>query len=138
MENNKTFLGTGWSFPPTFSRETGQVQMVSAEEDIMQSMQILFTTILGERIMLHDYGSEMSRYLFEEIDHGLINNIKNTVSNAIIMHEPRVDPDEVDVRESPDQPGLLLISIHYTVRTTNTRYNMVFPFYINEATLLPG
>ncbi|MCB0374886.1 MAG: GPW/gp25 family protein [Sinomicrobium sp.] len=138
MNNNKTFLGTGWSFPPTFERQTGQVQMVSAEEDILQSMQILFTTALGERVMLHDYGSEMSRFLFEEIDHSLINSIKNTVSNAIIMHEPRVDPDEVDVRESADQPGLLLISIRYTVRATNTRYNMVFPFYINEATLLPG
>ena len=138
MDENKTFLGTGWSFPPTFQRETGQVQMVSAEEDIQQSMHILFTTALGERVMLHDYGSEMSRYLFEEIDHSLINNIKNAVSNAIITHEPRVDPDEVDVTESADQPGLLLISVHYTVRSTNTRYNMVFPFYINEATLLPG
>lgn len=138
MDENKTFLGTGWSFPPTFQRETGQVQMVSAEEDIQQSMQILFTTALGERVMLHNYGSEMSRYLFEEIDHGLINNIKNAVSNAIITYEPRVDPNEVDVRESADQPGLLLISINYTVRSTNTRYNMVFPFYINEATLVTG
>ncbi len=133
--DNKDFLGTGWSFPPTFERETGQVEMVSAEEDIQQSMQILFTTTLGERLMLYDYGCELSHFLFEEIDHGLINNIKNTVSNAIIQHEPRVDPDVVDVTESTETPGLLLISVQYTVRATNTRYNMVYPFYINEASL---
>ncbi len=138
MDDKKSFLGTGWNFPPTFDKETGQVKMVSAEEDILQSMQILFTTTLGERLMLHDYGCEMSRYLFEEVDHSLINNIKNTVYNAIILHEPRVEPDEVEVTQSIEQPGMLLISISYTVRATNTRYNMVFPFYINEATLLTG
>ena len=127
MDDN-SFLGTGWSFPPTFNRETGEVQMVSAEEDILQSMQILFATTLGERVMLHDYGCEMSHFLFGEVDHGLINSIKNTVFNAIITHEPRVNPDAVEITESADQPGLLLISIRYTVLATNTRYNMVYPF----------
>lgn len=134
--NNNTFLGTGWSFPPTFEKEAGHVKMVSEEEDILQSMQILFTTTVGERIMLYDYGCELSHYLFEEIDYDLLNNIKNTITNAIIVHEPRVNPEEVNVTESANQPGMLLISVRYTILATNTRYNMVFPFYINEATLL--
>ena len=137
MSDKSNFIGTGWSYPPTFDRDAGQVQMVSGEEDIQQSMQILFSTTIAERLMLHDYGCELSYFQFEAVNHSLINNIRNTVYNAIIQHEPRVDPEEVEVMESAEQPGLLLISIFYTVRTTNTRYNMVYPYYLNEATLIP-
>ncbi|QMU64748.1 MAG: hypothetical protein GKR88_10915 [Flavobacteriaceae bacterium] len=135
MNESKTFLGTGWSFPPTFQKETGQVQMVSAEEDVRQSLQILFTGTLGERIMQYDYGCELSRFLFEEVDQRLLTTIKDTIYNAVITHEPRVNPDELVVTESMNKPGMIIIEIKYTVLATNTRYNMVFPFYLNEATL---
>ena len=45
--------------------------------------------------------------------------------------------DQLDVSESVAQPGLLLIGLEYTIRSTNSRFNMVYPFYINEATT-PG
>ncbi len=133
MENNEAFLGKGWSFPPEFFSNGAEVEMVSGEEDIRQSLQILLSTSLNERTMFVDYGCELSRYLFEEIDQGLVNGLKATVGNAILNHEPRIQADNIEVDESSQDQGLLLITIDYTVRTTNNRYNLVYPFYINEA-----
>lgn len=133
MPPNQSFLGTGWSFPPTFSAGGADVEMVSDNEDIHQSLQILLATRIGERVMQDDFGCDLSDVLFAEMDQGLINNLNRLVSDAILYHEPRITLDNLDISESEGQAGLLLISIQYTVRGTNSRFNMVFPFYINEA-----
>lgn len=108
--------------------------MVSGTEDIHQSLQILLSTRLGERVMQDNFGCDLHSVLFEEIDQGLVNSINGIVSNAILYHEPRIGLDALDVSESETHQGLLLISIEYTVMSTNSRFNMVYPFYINEAT----
>ena len=38
----KTFLGIGWSFPPTFNKESSDVKMVSDETDIKESLDVVF------------------------------------------------------------------------------------------------
>lgn len=133
MAADPSFLGTGWSFPPTFSKGGADVETVSGVEDIHQSLQILLTTCQGERIMQDDYSCDLNNVLFEEMDQGLVNTLGNLISNAILYHEPRIKLDNLDISESGAQQGLLLISIEYTVRSTNSRFNMVYPFYINEA-----
>lgn len=131
MEN--TFLGTGWSFPPAFSNNGADVQMVSAEEDILQSLHIILSTEIGERTMHPKFGCNLSAFLFEEIGQELLDRIRRTIEDALLIHELRMKIDNVDVLESDAEPGVLLISIDYTIRATNSRYNMVYPFYINEA-----
>jgi len=106
---------------------------VAAEEDISESLTILFGTAPGERVMRQDYGCELSRYLFEEVDQSLLTSIRSTVSDAILYYEPRIRLDGVDVAESADTPGQMTISVRYTVRANNTRFNLVYPFYLNEA-----
>ena len=133
MAVNVSFLGQGWAFPPTFSQGGGDVALAAGVEDIHQSLQILLATRPGERIMQEDFGCDLHRFLFEEIDQRLVNALQQVVAEAILDHEPRVDLDDVSVTESANQPGLLLISIVYTVRGTNSRFNLVYPFYINEA-----
>jgi phage baseplate assembly protein W len=128
------FLGTGWGFPPTFGPQGAEVVMVTGGEDIHQSLQILLATRLGERLMQEEYGCSLDSVAFEELDQGLINTLNRTISDAILYHEPRITLDDIDVDESPAQPGLLLITLQYTIRGTNSRFNMVYPFYLNEAT----
>ena len=134
MKQEQAFLGTGWNFPPTFHKGGADVEMVSGAEDIHQSLQILLSTRLGERVMQEDYGCDLSFVLFEEIDQGLLNSLNSLVSDAILYHEPRINMDNLDVSEDADEPGRLIIQIEYTIRGTNSRFNMVYPFYINEAT----
>jgi phage baseplate assembly protein W len=134
MAGDSSFLGAGWSFPPAFTRGGGAVELVSGAADIEQSLQILLSTQLGERVMQPDFGCDLQHVVFEEIDQGLLNTLNSLISDAILYHEPRITLDRLDVSESDREPGLLLISLDYTIRSTNSRFNMVYPFYINEAT----
>jgi uncharacterized protein len=133
MIMDRSFLGRGWHFPPDFTKGGADVDMVSGVEDIHQSLQILFSTGLGERVMQEEFGCDLQHVQFEEIDQSLVNSLRKMIIDAILYHEPRIDLDELDISESEAHHGLLLISIHYTIRGTNSRFNMVYPFYINEA-----
>ena len=137
MAAKESFLGTGWAFPPSFSTGGAQVEMVSDAEDIHQSLRILLSTQPGERVMQELFGCDLGSVVFEELDQGLINTITRLVTDAILYHEPRIQLDRLDLTVSDAEAGRLLISIHYTIQGTNSRYNMVYPFYVNEATI-PG
>ncbi|NRB39373.1 MAG: GPW/gp25 family protein [Pseudomonadales bacterium] len=131
MDNS--FLGRGWAFPPSFSLGGADVEMVSGVEDIHQSLQILLSTQLGERIMQENYGCDLVSMMFQEIDQRLINKLSSLFEDAILNYEPRIKLNKVEVSESDTEQGLLLISLDYLVRATNSRFNMVYPFYLKEA-----
>lgn len=131
-EKNITFLGRGWHFPPTFDKNSKTVQMVENEEDILESISILLSTEPGERVMLDGYGAAMSQLMFEPLDTRLSAYMESLIRDAIIRHEPRVQLQTVKLTPYP-QEGKIDIAVEYTVVTTNTRYNNVFPYYLNEA-----
>jgi phage baseplate assembly protein W len=138
MPEDNSFLGAGWSFPPAFAAGGGDVRIVSGAEDIEQSLAILLSTRQGERVMQDDFGCELSEFLFGEISQGLIGRVRSLIADAILHHEPRISLNGIEVSESRAREGLLLIGIDYTIRATNSRYNMVYPFYLNEATSPAG
>lgn len=134
MTAEQSFLGTGWSFPPTFSLGGADVETVSGAEDIHQSLRILLSTRLGERVMQDAFGCDLLHVLFEEVDQNLINMLTGLISDAILYHEPRIKMNRLNISQSDMTDGLLLIQIEYTIKTTNSRFNMVYPFYLKEAT----
>lgn len=136
MALTRPFLGRGWSFPPTFDRQAKGVVMLEEEADIQSSLHILLSTRLGERVMLPGYGCNMDSLVFETMNLTLLTYMKDLVENAILYHEPRIELDKVVIDNSRQNEGLLLIEIKYLVRTTNSRYNYVYPFYLNEGTNL--
>lgn len=129
-----TFLGKGWAFPPQFNKLTATVEMLSNEDDIRNSLQVLLSTRVGERIMQPSYGCNMDVLLFEPINESLISYITDLVFTSIYYSEPRVNPEGVVV-QAAEEEGTILITVEYTIRTTNSRHNLVFPFYLNEGTL---
>ncbi|MEZ4731475.1 MAG: GPW/gp25 family protein [Caldilineaceae bacterium] len=133
MAIEQSFLGVGWSFPPSFAAGGAAVAMVAGAADIEQSLHILLSTSLGERVMQEEYGCDLQSVLFAEIDQDLSNALTSLISDAILYHEPRIVLEQLLVAESPTEAGLLLISIDYTIRNTNSRFNLVYPFYLNEA-----
>jgi uncharacterized protein len=134
MRGEGAFLGRGWGFPPSFTARGGDVEMVSGADDIQQSLEILFTTAPGERVMQETFGTDLPRLMFEELDQSLASTIERLIKNSIIEHEPRIRLEGVDVVSSPGDAHGLLVHVQYTVRATNSRFNMVFPFYRMEAT----
>src|SRR5262249_22919560 len=134
MAVDKDFLGTGWSFPPTFSNITWSVDMVRDDKDIQESLWILFSTQLSERIMAPQYGSDIWKMVFRAMNTTLSTQLRNIVKQAIVQWEPRIDVDDIDVAPDAHTDGLILIAVNYTIRRTNTRSNLVYPFYLAEAT----
>lgn len=133
---NESFLGTGWSFPPTFSNNSGTVEMVSDEKDIFQSLNILLTTQLKERVMRSDFGCDLSALLYESITVTLLTKIKGIIENAIVLYEPRIDLLDVDFNMEDTNGGMIKIEITYRIRATNSRKNYVFPYYLEEGTFI--
>jgi Bacteriophage baseplate protein W len=136
--SDAAFLGTGWSFPPTFLRGTASVVMVSGNADIQESLRVLLSTSLGERIMVPGYGCNLQRMVFQGITTTLQTEIAGLVRQAILDWEPRIDVLDVAVLPQATTGGRVLISIDYVILKTNTRSNLVYPFYFQEGTLVPA
>lgn len=129
-----SYLGKGWGFPPTFGNQGQTVEMLSAFDDVESSLRILIGTATGERVMQPDFGCNMEELVFEPLDATMKTYMKDKVFTAILYHEPRIDLLDVVFHDEQEREGLILIEIVYSVRGTNSRKNMVYPFYKNEAT----
>jgi len=134
MKIDRDFLGRGWSFPPEFNKAQKEVAMTTDVEDINNSLIILLSTRLGERVMLSGYGCNLEELLFKPLTLTLVTEIKGIIERAIQFHEPRVDILSIDLDGTNELEGEILIEVDYQVRNTNTRNNIVFPFYKGEAT----
>lgn len=130
-ESYRSFLGRGWSFPPVFTG--GGVQMTEDEADIDASLRILFGTAPGERFLHPDYGLDMHELLFEPLTATLATFLKDRMTPAILIHEPRIRVITLTISEADAIEGRLDIMLEYEVRATNSRFNLVFPFYLRDS-----
>ena len=133
-EELNSFLGRGWSFPPSFNPYTHSVSMSSDIEDIEESIRIILNTFPGERIMQPEFGCYLKRLVFEKVDEELVNRISDTVSKALLNFEPRIRFINIEMVEHDAFNGKLMLRLFYSLIITNTRHNIVFPFYLNEGT----
>ena len=131
---NRPFLGRGWSFPPAFQRSIAGVEMLDQEADIASSLEIILTTSIGERVMAPDFGCNLEDLLFESLDTTLKTLVADQIETALIYYEPRIDIEKISLDTDRDLEGIVLIEVTYRVRSTNTRYNFVYPFYKAEGT----
>ncbi len=133
--SDRPYLGRGWSFPPTFAPAVG-VLMTTDEDDILASLQILQTTTLGERIMVPEYGCNLDELSFATIDTRTRTLVTDMIRAAILYHEPRINLESVQIEEDPEytQGGQLRVGVTFKVKSSNSRFNFVFPFYRDEGT----
>jgi len=126
----KAFLGRGWAFPV---RPAGDdVALVALEDDVRQSVRIILGTGLGERVMRPDFGCVLPELVFEPMSTTTKALVRHGVEEALTAWEPRIDEVRAEVTADPSTPGLLLVEVRYRVRSTNTFYNMVYPFHLRE------
>ncbi|HAW21473.1 MAG TPA: hypothetical protein DCX14_14925 [Flavobacteriales bacterium] len=138
MDDSENFLGTGWSFPPSFDKHAKAVRMVGEEEDIEQSLRIILLTSFGERVMRPDFGSNLSLINFRAMGGNTVNELRTYVEHSVLHFEPRVTLHQVDVNQDGIYDGVLKIKLDYTIRKINIRTNIVFPYYFKEGTNVTG
>lgn len=128
-----SFLGQGWSFPPEFHRESGGVVMRTGVRDIEESLRILLGTAEGERFLNPEYGLDLHPLLFEPLSTTLLTLMKDRIKTTLLIQEPRITLLNVDIDTSAQFEGCIHINLEYTVRATNSRYNLVYPFYLTDS-----
>jgi phage baseplate assembly protein W len=130
------FLGTGWSFPPRFDDHGAALS--SGEADVEESLRVLFATAPGERPLQPKFGLDLHDLQFEAMGTTMRTLLLDRVRTAILLFEPRVDVVGLSVAAAEPGAGVLAISLDYVVRATNTRFNLVYPFYERDANELTG
>jgi phage baseplate assembly protein W len=131
---NRDFVGRGWAWPPEFLLNPPHVTMLEDEADVVSSLQVLLSTIPGERVMQPLYGCNLTELVFESLDTRIKTLMADKIESAILYYEPRVTLESVVFDESDELEGVVLINIVYRVKTTNSRFNFVYPFYKQEGT----
>jgi phage baseplate assembly protein W len=124
------FLGQGWDFPIGLD-EHRQLRMTpDGEEGVRQSIWMILSTSPGERVMRPDFGCGLHDLVFGVNNAGTATAVARAVRQALAVWEPRIDVLDVFAAPDPAEPNLLLIEINYQVRSTNSRFNLVYPFYL--------
>ena len=122
------FIGRGWAFPLRVNA-TGGIGMVERDREIAEAIRLILGTAPGERPMRPEFGCGIHEYVFAPGDSTTAGQIAREVRIALERWEPRIGVDEVVIAFDRVDEGTLYIDVHYTVRATNDRRNLVFPFY---------
>jgi phage baseplate assembly protein W len=142
--NRKNLIGRGWRFPVKpdpggrlryLGGNGNDDRRFSPDEDaerIRQSLWLLLSTAPGERLMLPDFGCGIHDLVFEPNSAALRGTLQVKVLETLQRWEPRIDVLDVQVESPPEQRNLLNIRIDYRIRTDNSFYNLVYPFFLDE------
>ncbi|MGO4291143.1 GPW/gp25 family protein [Chitinophaga sp. RAB17] len=133
QNEQKAFLGKGWAFPPAFDRTTGKVGMAQYEEDIDQSLRILFSTSVRERVLQPDFGCNPEDYVFSALNVTFLTYLEDLIRKNVAKYEARIKILSLVIAPT-ELEGTLEIQMDYVVRTTNNRFSIVYPFYKQEGT----
>jgi phage baseplate assembly protein W len=128
---SREFLGKGWKFPVSVNSQ-GEVEMSEYEQDIKEAIWLILSTAKGERVMRPDFGCGIHDFVFASINTANIGLIESSVREALTTWEPRIELKDVNVSTEGVGEGQIMISIDYTVRSTNNEFNLVYPFYLTE------
>lgn len=129
MRQNNEFLGKGWKFPVEVNRVSGAFEDASYEDSIAQSVRIILGTARGERVMRPEFGCGLKSYAFTQMSYTVLSEIERDVQSSLGAWEPRIT--DIEVKCHADG-AVLYVDVSYVVRSTNSTYNLVYPFYLNE------
>lgn len=125
---SERFIGRGWGFPLRVG-PTGGIGMVERDREIEEAIRLVLGTAPGERPMRPEFGCGIHDYVFAPTDGATAGRIAHEVRVALERWEPRIEVDDVAIAFDAVEEGTLYIDVRYTVRSTNDRRNLVFPFY---------
>lgn len=130
MTDENSFLGTGAKFPFEIDKATGRIKTVSGNQSVKESIYIILMTGLTERLTRPDFGTNIMGYAFMSTGPTTMSMMQRDLCQAILAQEPRISDVDIDMQLS-NSNEYMLINIDYVVAATNSRDNLVFPFYLN-------
>jgi uncharacterized protein len=132
MSQQDPIIGSGFKFPMKVNPKGG-LDWSSGPERIRDAIWIILATSTGERVMRPTFGAGVYDFVFAPNSPAYRTLLANAIKNALTTWEPRIDLVNLTVEEPPNQePGCVLVTLDYRIRSTNTLYNMVYPLYVQE------
>jgi len=123
------FLGRGWAFPVGVD-PAGDVRTAADEQTVEESIRVIIGTAKGERVMRPEFGCGIHDRVFDTIDANTRTLVETAVEEALVEFEPRIAVENVTTSTEDIDEGVLLIEVAYRIRDSNTRRNLVYPFYL--------
>ena len=128
--SSKSFLGTGMKFPPQIDPGTGRFSLSSGAQSVKEPVYLILMTQRGERWLEPEFGSRILSYTFLDISPTTVTLLTNELRALLLEQEPRISDVQVEL-DPETREGCLIFNLSYTITETNTRDNLVFPFYLN-------
>lgn len=128
---DRRFLGTGMKFPPQIDPATGRFVTVSGNRAVKESLYLILMTQTTERLVRPEFGSDIMSFTFMDTGTTVMSMFRRNITETILNQEPRISDVDVDM-EFREKQGAIIISINYLVAATNSRENLVFPFYLDR------
>ena len=122
------FLGRGWKFPVAVAK--GSIVASGGDEKIRESILIILGTSKGERVMRPEFGCGINDLVFEVNNTATTTLVAYHVKEALLKWEPRIEVLNVFVSPDEEKRHRLNIEIDYEVKLTNSKANLVYPFYL--------
>jgi uncharacterized protein len=129
--NGNDFVGKGWRFPINVNARGG-INWSEGPERVSDAIWVIIKTSLGERVMRPNFGAGVNDYVFQSNSSVTRTELVTSIKQALLKWEPRIDLKQVSANPVPGEPSQVLVSIEYTLRTTNQLFNVVYPFYLEE------
>ena len=130
MADNK-FLGTGAKFPLQVDPATGRIMTVSGNRTVKESVYLILMTQVTERLVRPEFGSDIMNYAFMDTSTTMLSILRRDITQTLLQQEPRISDISVET-EFREGNGAVIVHINYLVSATNTRDNLVFPFYLDK------
>lgn len=135
--DRREFLGSGWRFP-IVPDAAGSLSWSAGEQKVGESIWLLLSTALGERVMRPRVGCGAHDLLFASDTAATRGLLAHHVREALVSFEPRIDVLDVRVEESPDAGSSLSVLVDYRIRANNAMHNLVYPLYVTEGMTAAG
>jgi len=129
LERVAQIVGRGWAFPMRVDNRGG-IALADGTAEIEGALRMILMTAPGERVMRPEFGCGIHDLLFDSINANTLGLMAQAVRDAIAQWEPRIELEDVVPRENPTAPGRVDIEVLYTVKVTNDRRSLVYPFYV--------
>ncbi|MFD1905956.1 GPW/gp25 family protein [Paenibacillus rhizoplanae] len=122
-------MGRGWTYPLAVQR--GSLRSSGGEDSIRESIILILSTARGERVMRPDFGCRLNELVFSPNTMSTATLLRSFIEEALQNWEPRIEVDDITVTPRSDRSELE-VSIDYSIRASNSKYNLVYPFFLES------
>lgn len=113
-------FGKSMAFPPRVGSD-GRVAWSEGETNVREAIRIILMTDLRERLRLPEFGGSLRQFLFEPNNVATRHAMRERITKALALWEPRIAVESVEVEPEPDDPQAAIATINYKLVATQAR-----------------